>query len=74
MTEGDEIRITRGRFVGRFCKIQRVWPRRWVVVLRLHDAAIGEPKVIELPAMMVGPLSAIDRLARIARHYAVLRA
>lgn len=67
MTAGDEIRIVGGKFAGRFGKVRRVWKRKQDVVIRLHDAQPGEPKVIKLWIDSLEPLSAIDRLARLAR-------
>lgn len=67
MNIGDEIHIVDGRFAGRFGKVRRVWGRKQDIVIRLHDAAHGEPKVIKLWVGEVEPLSAIDQLARLAR-------
>lgn len=61
------VHIVGGRFAGRFGKVRRVWKRKQDVVIRLHDAQIGEPKVIKLWVDKLEPLSAIDRLARLGR-------
>jgi len=67
MEPGDEIHIIEGRYAGRTGKVYCYWPLTEEVVFWLHDAAIGEPKMMKCWAGRVRLVSAIDQLARLER-------